>query len=477
MPARSGLMEALHKANTIFKPAAVAGVGIPRVGSIVQNITGFPQQLAMQGEWKEAGRQVMRTPATLKEAARKTLQGYGGNLAPTELGKDADLIQHALENAGGRASNALQILESQGRGDLVDALKHGVIDGFASAEMTTNNIRNSGLLKNLAGKVGLGEVGKERLGNALAAPGEGFQAAEHAGRLGTFKSMRDDLMAQGVPREEAARQAAERTTGAMYDYSTLTPENRALRDIVPFGAFQTNAIRQGANFLAKNPVAAVAASSALGQHDNGPVYPSMAGHLNIPLGLDASGKQSYITSLGLPIEALGNIPNLSADLPDFGRQVEQDVVGASHPLLKSAYQTVSSRDPYFGTDSGYDRIAGQPAGAAGRLYNRIGATGLIQPLISPIAQIGSLIDAKGTLPEDLLGLTTGAKIAHVDEDMALRQQLDESLKRNPSVKAYTSLYSESDDPETKALLHQLAEAKKRVSAKRKAAQAEGQSLP
>lgn len=472
MPDRGGLMEVLNKANRIFKPAAVAGVGIPRVGGIVKNITGFPQQLAMEGEWKEAGRQFMRTPGTLKEAARKTLQGYGGNLAPTELGKDADLIQQALTASGGRASSALSFLDNQGRGDLADALKHGVVDGFASAELATNSIRNSGAVKDIAGKAGIGEAGKERIGNFLAAPGEGFQAAEHAGRLGTFKSMRDDLIASGVPRDQASAQAAERTTSAFYNYGVHTPENRALRDVIPFGAFQTNAIRQGANFLAKNPVAAVAASNVLGGHSNGPVYNSMEGKANIPLGMDDKGNQVYATSLGLPLEALGSIPNFSADLPDFGREIEQDLIGSSHPLIKSAYSVASNRDPFFGSDAGtYDKIAGHHAGAVGRAYNRVAGTGLIQPISSPIGQLGRLIDDKASLPEDLLSLGTGVNTVAVDEDMALRQQLEESLKRNPDIRSATSLYSESDDPETVDLLRQLTAAKARLSAKRKAAKA------
>lgn len=466
LPARGNLTAALNKANTIFKPAAVAGVGIPRVSSIVKNITGFPQQLAMEGEWKQAGRQILRTPATLKEAARKTLQGYGGDLAPAVLGADGDLIEQAIASSGGRADNVIKNLESQGRDDLADALRHGAIDGFVSAEQAQNSIRNSGGVKNVLGKLGFGEAGKERVGKILEAPGAGFQAAEQSARLGTFKDIRSDLMAKGVPRDEASRQAAERTTKSLYDYSTQTPENRAFRDLVPFGAFQSNAIRQSGKFLADNPWAAVAASSALGESDDSPVYSSMSGKLNIPIGMDDTGHQSYITSLGLPLEALGNIPNISADLPDFGRQIEQDLVGSAHPLLKTAYEVTSGRNAYFGTDSGYDKVAGQSAGAAGRAFNKLAGTGLIQPLTSPVAQLGGLLDDKGTLPEDLLGLLTGTRITHVDEDVALRQRLDEALRRNPEVKSYTSFYSEGNDPETEDLLRQQAQIKGRIKRKR-----------
>jgi hypothetical protein len=474
IPARGNLMGALHKANAIFKPAAVAGVGIPRVGSIVKNTLGFPQQLAMQGEWKEAGKQLMRTPATLYEAGKKTLGGYAPGLASklpsTEIGKDGKAIEQALAASGGRADNVIKHLESQGREDLADAMRYGAIDGFVSSEVAQNSIRNSGFVKDALGKVGVGEAGKARVGDILDAPGKGFQAAEQGGRLGSFKSIYQDLIGRGVPRDEAGRQAADRVNGSLYDYSTKTHANRAYRDLVPFGHFTSQASRQGAKFLTENPWAAVAASSAFGQNDKNPVYQSMEGKLNIPIGMDDTGHQSYITSLGLPLEALGNIPNPSADLPDFGRQFEQDVIGASHPLVKTAYSVASNRDPYFGTDAGqYDKIAGHSAGAVGKAYNRLAGTGLIQPISGPIQQLGSLLDDKGSLPEDLIGLTTGARMVHVDEDQALRQQLEESLKRNPDVRSATSLYSESDDPETVDLLRQLTEAKARLKAKRKAA--------
>lgn len=472
LPARGNISEALNKASAIFKPAAVAGVGIPRVGSVVKNITGFPQQLAMQGEGKEALRQIARTPATIYEAGRRTLEGYSPTLAAklpaTRLGKDADVIEQALAAGGGRAENVLKILESQGREDLADALRYGAIDGFVSAEMAQDTIKNSGLLKNALGKVGIGEAGKAKVGEVLEAPQKGFGAAEQAGRLGSFQGIRDDLIKSGVPREEASRQAAQRVGSAMYSYDTLTPENRALRTVLPFGQFMSQATRQSGEFLGRNPAAAVALGSLLSDDSQDPIYSSMQGKLNIPLGADEAGNQVYATSFGLIPEVLGSLPNPSADLPDFGRQVEQGIVGSSHPILKTLYSGVSNREPYFGTDAGqYSKIAGQDAGEAGKLYNRAVGTGLIQPISGPIQQLGSLLDDKGGLGTDLLGLTTGVRTVAVDEDRALRQQLEDRLRRNPDIKSYTSLYQESDDPETAMLLQALKEAKARIKAKKK----------
>ena len=48
------------------------------------------------------------------------------------------------------------------------------------------------------------------------------------------------------------------------------------------------------------------------------------------------------------------------------------------------------------------------------------------------------------------------------------KKVEERLKRDPSIRKYTSLYSESDDPETEALLKALKEAKARIKKKREA---------
>lgn len=468
LPARGNVMEALHRANTIFKPSAVYGIGVPRVGGIVKNITSFPMQLAAEGEGKQALAQLGRTPANLYEAGRKLVEGYGGKLPAGALGQDGDLIEQALGQAGGRAENALQALEQAGRPDLADALKHGVVGGFVSAEGAQNSIRQSGTAQKVLGKLGASPATSERISNALDAPAKSFQGAEQFARLGNFQDIYKDLIAQGIPREEAARTASQRVGNALYDYSVKTPENRAMRDVIPFAAFQTNAIRQSAKALANNPWAAVAASNVIGQQGDSPIYNSMNGKVNIPIGRDASGNQTYISSLGLPIEALSNIPNPSADLYDIGRQIEQGIVGSSHPLLKSAYGLVSGRDPYQGSDYGtYSKVGGQDLGSAGRAINKIIGTGLVQPISGPIQQIGKLLDDHGTLGSDLVDLATGVNTVSVDENQALRQRLEEALKRDPEIRKYVTLYQQGDDPDAKQLLQALAVAKEKIKQKQR----------
>lgn len=472
LPERGLLTKALHAANTIFKPAAVAGIGIPRVGGITKNIISFPMQLAAEGEGKQALRQLGRTPATLAEAARKTVQGYGGDLPATAVGKELDIADAALAAGGGRAKNVLESLEQAGHPELADALKYGVLDGFVSGEGITNSLRNSSGMQKIAGKLGASEKTKERVGKALEAPMQGFQGAEQSARYANFKEMRADLIAKGVPRDEASKQAAKRIGSALYDYGVKTAENRALRDVIPFGAYQTNAVRQSAKALTNNPWAAVMAAEVLGP-DSGnqdPLYPYMEGRTNIPLGMDDKGNQNYLTNLGIPLESLNILPNPSANLLDFGRDIERDIIGSSQPLLKSAFGVVSGEDPFFESPYGtYSKVAGQDLGDAGRAFNMAAGTGLLQPVTSQIGQFQKFFDDKGTALSDTADFLTGANSVSVDEDRALMQQTQEWLKRNPDVQQATTFYQQTKDPQAQAMIQAMREAKKRIKEKKQAA--------
>ncbi len=260
------------------------------------------------------------------------------------------------------------------------------------------------------------------------------------------------------------------TQRAFFDYGTNSVENRAVRSALPFAQFAMKAIPSQGRALAQHPWAMSMLANAAG--GEGPVYPGMQGKTNLAFGRDELGNQQYLTSLGLPVEALNMLPNPSANFLDFGRQVEQNIVGASQPLLKTAYSAVSGRDPYFGSQYGsYDKlpIIGE-AGGIGRTINQLTSTGLPGAAqTSGILQLlGKSSDERTSLPEKALSILTGAKIQSVDESRALQQQLEEILKRDPSVAQYTTLYNRSGDDDTAALLESLKKAKADIKAKKAA---------
>lgn len=462
-------MQFLQGANKVFKPAAVYGLGFPRVGGIMKNILSFPAQLAMEGEAAQAGAQVLRTPQTVWNAMRTGVaKAFGWELPADFIGQSSDMIATAFKQSGGQAKNAEAFLVANGREDLALAMKHGVTDGFVGRESFEDTIANSTWGKRLMSQIGMGEKAQAKAFDLMDAPAAGFQGAETHARLGTFLDLYNKGLKAGEGAEQAAAKAAGTTREGLYDYDIKTGANRTLRTIIPFAAYQTNAIRQTAKFAVNNPWAAVAGSEALRRDKDKPIYPYMEGKTNIPLGRSDTGDNQYITGLGLPFEALNGLPNPSAGLMDFGSDVRNKLIGSSQPLIKTATAVVTGQDPYFDTPAGsYSKLPGNiEGGAFGRGFNMLAGTGLIQPLITPLQQIGTAIDDRTTLAQKALQFGTGTRVVNVNEDRALSQQLQQFIKNNPDIKAYSALYTQGNNPDTKAVLEELKALKKRIKEKR-----------
>jgi hypothetical protein len=317
----------------------------------------------------------------------------------------------------------------------------------------------------------MGEQAQDRLFNMADAPAAAFQGAEQTARLGGFLDAMKARTAKGMPMEQAAQEAAKLVQDSLYDYGVKTGANRTLRTLIPFAAFQTNAIRQSAQFMAKHPAAAVGLGEGMKEKQDQPLYPYLQGKTNIPLGADKQGNPSYLTSLGLPFESLAQIPNPSANVADFGRDIKRQVIGMSHPLVKSAYSAISGSDPYFETPFGsYSKLpmVGD-LGATGRLLNEASGTGLIQPLTSPLQQAQQLTDERHTLPVRLLDFLTGANVVSVDPALAEQQQLQQSLKTDPTVRQFTKFVPQPGDSDAKALIAHLSAVAKQAKAHREAA--------
>lgn len=457
------IMQALDKANAIFKPAAVYGLVFPRVGGIMKNILSFPAQAALGGEGAAALAQLKRTPATIRNAFQEGIHAsFGIQIPKDQLAQGIDLIEQAYKQSGGRAKNASDFLRANGRDDLASAIENGVVEGFVTKEALENSIRDSGWGRKIMGAVGVKDRAKQdRIFDIIDAPAKAFQGGEQYARLGLYK----DFLATMSPAEAAAK-----VNSLLYDYSRKTGANRTLRTLIPFAAFQTNAIRQSGQFLAKNPSAAVALGS-LSDTDPSSQYPWMSGQTNIPIGTSEQGEAQYLTGLGLPTEALNSIPNLSGGLPEIGQELRSNLLGNAHPLVKTAYSVVSGEDPRFGTTYGsYDKLPGNiEGGDIGRAYNQLAGTGLIQPLTTPLNQLGQLLDDRTSAGDKALTFLTGTRTVNVDEDRALRQRIQDYLQNNPDVGQFTAFYQQNPDAATQALIRELAEVKKRQKAKRELA--------
>jgi hypothetical protein len=449
---RGSITTALAGMNGMFKKFAVYGAFIPKFGAAVRNkMSGVWQAVADPGARDVAGGQVRRLGSDLYGALTDGLeQGFGIKMPKDALGRKLKAIDEAFDNSGGVAENAFKHMENAGHDDVAALMRAGISDGY---------VRSEDLLKEMA-RTGW----KKGFNNILNWPGSIFRGVEDRMRLG----MGLDLMARGKTAEEAAKI----TSDSLYSYAIASKENRAARDIIPFFQFSAKAIPQTAKFMAEKPVVATALASAMAQSGgDGALYPYMEGKLNVPIGRDEQGNDQYVSGFGLPFESLGQIPNPSGSLQDFGRDVKRNVIGSSNPLIKTAFSVASGQDPYFETPFGsYDKVPliGS-AGGPGRLYNEVASTGLIQPLTQPLTIAGKLADDRHGAGTKALDLLTGANVVSVDPDVALQQQLQQSLQTNPAVQQYRGFFNQSKDPQTQALLEAFKAAKSRVKAKRQAA--------
>lgn len=460
LPPRGALTGALAKVNKVIKPMMVYGYAIPKVGSIVRNkVGGLMQALSNPEAAGTVPGQAKRFFSDLYGAVADSI----GAADKTAIGRDLKLIDDAYSAAGGVAQNAIDSLTKAGRKDLAGMVKSGVLDGFVSGEQLVSEMARS------PGWAKAKSVGEW--------PGRIFKGVEDRMRAGMYL----DLVKQGKSADDAARIVRD----SLYDYSVSSAGNRMARDIIPFFQFTAKAIPQQAAFLSRgvaqgSPGAAIAAgmASLTPKGDEDPIYPWMEGRVNVPIGQDMQGNAQYLSGLGLPVEALASIPGPSGSLRELGRDLERTVVGASHPLLKTAYSAVSGRDPFFGTQSGtYGKlpVIGE-AGDAGRAINLLRGTGVTQPLESLAGTVNMFTDPRRTPGLAALDYLTGAKVESVDPDRALQQQVTRSLESNPDVEQYRSFYQKSKDPATQQALQLLQEAKARLKEKREAEAERGSVL-
>lgn len=452
LPPREGIFKLLAGGNQMFKRFATAGAFLPRINFTIRNVLtggGF-QMLTNEKTRPDFWKYAAQTPRIILRAFDDALEELTGTrMLRTE--NEFAAANAALAASRGSVKEAINLMPP---GRVREAFEDGVIiGGFIDAEQLGQAMNTKGWRKWIA--------------NLRDWPAAMAKGGEQRMRFAAYNMMRD----RGIPRLDAAKN----TLDTFFNYNVNSLGNRRARDILPFFQFSAKAIPQSAKFFARNP-GAMAAVRPLYTQDTAenPIYPYMQGQVNIPMGADEEGNQSYLSSLGLPFEVLSDIPNLSNSPLDVLRELRQGVVGQATPPLKTAFAALSGVDPYFGTPfMSYDKApealqaVGVPErGDIGRYYNALAGTGLIQPLASPVQYASQILDERRTPLESLLGATTGLRTVSVDEDRALQQAITDLLRSRPEIGQFTNFYQTSDDPEIQALLDALTGAKKRLREKR-----------
>lgn len=462
MPGRGTVGQALATANRFVKPALVYGVIFPKVGSMVRNKVGMVWQAASTpgAGLKGAGDQLRTSLEDLFRSADDAYGSlvYGGKkFQGDDIGQSLQVLDQVYKSAK-NADDVIAQLNQLGRADLADAVKHGVMDGFVDTERLIGELKRT--------------AGKQKWSDLYDAPGAMFQAIEQRGRL------REYLRERAIP-GMAPDQAARNVKDAFLDYTVTGPENRALRDIIPFAQFIAQSIPQQAKLLSNKPWVGAAAAPLFydpsGEQD--PTYPWMQGKTVIPAGESSeTGNPLYLSGFGLPIEALSAIPNLSADPREAGRDIQRNQLASMQPLVKTAIGYTTGEDPYFGTPFGtYSKlpIVGE-AGAVGRGLNVAAGTGLMDiiPGVTLARQVGQMTQGDRPLGARIADVSFGAKLTEVDPDLAEQKVLTDYLAQRPEIKQYRGYYQQGEkDPELSSLLDALRESKKRSKEKRLAAAA------
>lgn len=451
---REGLMKVLAGSNRLFKKFATAGAFIPRLNFSVRNVlTG--------GTWQALSNPQARPGlgALIKEAPRLLIRSMDDGLEAltgTRLLRSENefaAANEALRQSGGVVDDAIRLMPD---GPVKEAFEDGVIlGGFIDSEQLGRAMSTKGW--------------KKWIRDLRDWPAEIAKGSEQRMRFAVYKALRD----RGIPRQEAARTVMD----TFFDYSVSSAANRAARDVIPFFQFTAKSIPQTLKFLKEQPAVAGAIRPLYTQDDpDRPVPPWMSRMPIVPVGESPEGDPQYLTSFGLPFETLGTIPNLTGKLGDILPQIRQGVVGQANPALKTAIGALSGTDPYFGTPFGsYDKAPellqalGVPErGDIGRLYQALAGTGAIQPFSGPVNYLSGFLDQDKSSADALLSALTGSQVRTVDEDQALRQIIQDQLRRNPAVGQFVSYYQNQDDPDTQALIDALNAAKKRIRERRKA---------
>ncbi len=447
MKGRTGLPKALAALNSRFKPVAVYGAIVPKLGSITRNMTG--------GVWQKYSNPEARgtiSPKNIPMFMRDWLASIEDGVERL-VGKrvftknEFAEMDEAFRAGGGDPRKALALIKDP---TMRAAAERGVFGN--------NFVDTEGLIAQ-AVKTGLRKMGE----SLYDYPGYMFKGAEQRMRYGLFKQ----LKAAGKTDDDAARIVRD----SFYDYSQSSAENRLARDVIPFAQFMFKSIPQQAKLLAEKPALASTVANLYAQGRDEPVMPHMEGRLNIPIGEDEQGNRQYLSNLGLPFESLSMLPNLSASPLQAGRDVEQNIVGATSPLLKMAYAYTSGRDPMFGSAPGsYTKFAGQDLGATGGVLNQLLGTGLAPAVTAGqlAGKVGQFTDPRTSLSDLALNQLTGARVQSVDPDRAIQQRLQAYLERDPTIGQFRTFYDKGDDVDAQQLLQNLTDARKALKAKQKA---------
>ncbi len=452
LPPRGWLSQGLANVNNLFKPYATAGAFIPRINFNVRNVIGNTTQIGMNPESRsQTVRAVKNITSNIWRSIDDGLEQLTGSRILRSDNEFAQFNDALAAGKGSREATAALIQNPR----LREAYLSGVItDGFARSELLANQMTRTGWSK--------------KWRDIRDWPAHIAKGAEQRSRLTLFDGLRNE----GKSIEDAARI----TQDSLFNYNISSTENRTAREAIPFFMYSAKSVPLMAKFLAEKPAAAVGLNALYSQSDNNtnPVPPWAQSGINIPLGKGETGNPQYLSSLGLPFDILSQIPNPSDNLGNIIAQTRQGILGQANPAIKTLIAAGGGNDPRTGqaflsndrTPAALQAFGLPERGDLARYFNAATSTGVVQPLAAPLQALSSLLDKRQSIPVAALNTLTGMKVIDVDEQQALRQILEDAIRRDPSIKSSANYYQLSKTPEGSALLQKLQDIRKQLKAKR-----------
>ena len=269
-----------------------------------------------------------------------------------------------------------------------------------------------------------GVAGKEK---SLFTPVAAAQATqghtEHMNRLGTFI----DSLTQGM----SPAAAMEQVTKAHFDFSSLTPfERDVMRRLVPYYSWLRQSVPASVSEIANNPGGRMAQTMKLlntvsGQQGFIPEYMSQTGYAVPAGGPNEQGKQTYLTSLGLPFEDIVQLTN------------PRSLVGALAPFPRLPFELAMGRQAMSGRDMPNNfPMPGAP------LFNMLAMNTPASRVLSTYRNLQNAYET-GTLPQAAVQALLGPRLTTIDPAQArasaIRDYADQSLRANPAIREFHRL--------------------------------------
>lgn len=222
---------------------------------------------------------------------------------------------------------------------------------------------------------------------------------------------------------------------AHHDFGNLSDfEKNVMRRIVPFYSWMRQNVPQIGSEIATNPGGRIANSLRTVVAAGGPQQGLLPHSVSdtgeaIPLGSDETGRNHYLTSLGLPFEDLTQLTSLNS------------MLGSTAPYIRLPWELATGRQVF----NNRDIPATYPLPVGGPIANSLVMN---SPLSRVFSQGNVLMDPNRSLLEKAAQMLAGQRVTTIDPQVAqrtaLREEAERKLQGLPATHQFNRTYIPAD---------------------------------